>query len=66
MVSLATIGFALLALIAVPITLFGLLMWFAGGMSDDPSSGAGMGKNGCIVTLVGLAILGIALWRAVS
>jgi hypothetical protein len=36
---------------------FGLLMLFAGGMSDAPVEGEAAGRKGCAVALIGLFII---------
>jgi hypothetical protein len=44
----------------------GLLMIFAGGMSDAPEAGADASRQGCLVALVGLVLSGLALWGLLS
>lgn len=36
----------------------GVLMAFAGGMSDSPAEGEAASKRGCIVLAIGLALVG--------
>lgn len=55
-----TIGGLILALgmiVGLLTAAFGALMLFAGGMSDAPSEGDAAGRQGCIVFLLGAALL---------
>jgi hypothetical protein len=61
MVTWAQLGLTALTLVAVTAGPLGLLMLLAGGMSSAPSSGAAMGKRGCVTVLLGLVALGFAV-----
>jgi hypothetical protein len=40
---------------------FGLLMIFAGGMSDAPGLGDTYARNGCVLSVVGAALVAISV-----
>lgn len=49
-------------LVGLVATCMGLLMVFAGGMSDAPEEGASTSSAGCAVTIVGGTLIAISIW----
>lgn len=64
MVTWAALGFGLLAIIGVLITLYGLMKWFAAGMASNPD--LAIGKSGCLTALVGLAVIAGGIWGSMT
>jgi uncharacterized membrane protein YphA (DoxX/SURF4 family) len=55
-----TVGGLLLvlgAIVSIPAFLFGLLMIFAGGMSNSPTEGESAASSGCLVTIISAIVL---------
>jgi len=62
MVTWHQLGVGALAIVTTVLLLAGLAMRFAGGMSSAPAEGARVAKQGCVVSLCGLAVLALMLF----
>lgn len=60
-ITVADLFHVLGAFIGLGLAGFGLLIIFAGGMSDAPDAGRQAGRTGCIIGLVGIALLALIL-----